>query len=198
MKRGGNPPDLPPLIKPAAPPSHHLAPIALLVLFMYRSHHPCRATPSYLASSTTPRTNATNRQPTTKISTYNNVCLLFIRRTDFTLSSAFIPSLTLLAVSTPTAPRSFKACCTNTKPSKKVLNIWPFSQSRWTIWVALRLPVPALSHHPISTLPLRSYRHLTRTLDIHILFFIFSAQYLTHSPGAMHSALTLIAQLSSI
>ena len=148
-----------------------------------------------------PRANATNRQPTTKIPTYNNVCSLFMRRTDFTVGSAFVPFLTLLAVSTPTAPRSFQDLLHQQEPKQGSLKISALFSSRWTLWVALRLPATAAIPHLISILPLRSYRNLNHSPEPLIspfLHIIIPAQYLTHSPGVMHTALTLIAQISTI
>ena len=148
-----------------------------------------------------PRTNATNRQPTTKISTYNNVCVLFIRRTHFTLQLG-VCSLSHIA-------RSFYSNCSTIlqgflhqqESKQESLKFSALFSSRWTLWVALRLPATAAIPHPISTLPLRSYRHLNLSpgpLIVPFLHIIIPAQYLTHSPGAMHTALTLIAQISSI
>ena len=144
-----------------------------------------------------PRANATNRQPTTKIPTYNNVYSLFMRRTDFTVGSAF-PPIVLLAVSTPTAPRSFQDLLHQQQPRQGSLEFSALFSSRWTLWVALHLPATAAIPHPISTLLLRSYRHLNHSpgpLISPFLHIIILAHYLTHSPGAMHTALTLIAQI---
>ena len=185
MKRG-NPPDLPLLIKPAAPP--HPASIALLVPFVYRSHNLVMQLPRTLRPVIRPRTNATNRQPTTKISTFDNIRLLFTRRIHFTLGLAFVPSPTLLAVSTPTAPRSFQGLLHQQESKQQSLNFRPFLK------VDGHFGSPCATHYrlyPIRTLLLRSYRHLYHSPGLLISTSIFSflhiiipAQYLTHSPGA--------------
>ena len=134
-----------------------------------------------------PRTNATNRQPTTKISTFN-VCLLFTRRIDFTLGLAFVPSPTLLADSTPTAPRSFQGLLHQPESKQQSLNFRPFLK------VDEHFGSPCATRYrlyPISTLLLSSYRHLYHspgplmsTSIFSFLHIITPAQYLTHSPGA--------------
>jgi hypothetical protein len=114
---------------------HHPNPIALLVPFVYRSHHPCRATPRTLHPVLRSHThNATNRQPTTKISTSNNVFTVVLY--DELIShfgSAFVPSLTLLAVSTPTAPRSFYGLLHQQESKQESLNFRPFLKSMDTL-----------------------------------------------------------------
>jgi hypothetical protein len=210
VKRGGNPPDLPPLIKPAAPHAPHITP-----------HH---TTPpqSRLCFSCTAQTTLVVQLPRTlrlvlrhalmppidslrpkSQPTTTYACCLFdelilhsARRSFSHIARGFYSNCSTI-LSRLAAPTRIQA--------RKFWIFGHFLKANGHFGSLCAYPLPPLSHHPISTLLLRSYRrlnHSTGPLIIHILFpylhFIIPAHYLTHSPGAMHSALTLIAQLSSI